>query len=220
MNDELLQKIERLELQVEALTNERIPKVDRASRHRDRRQIVSGFGLFAVALLIAGTMSASALSGTNTVDSGDIKAGEVKGSDIAADVVTGAKVKDGSLTGDDLAFESVDEYKLDINFCGVSTTGTSTPNLTRRCFGVASADATRQAAGVYCVNLPRSVVSGSVTIDGGASGFPVAYLQVGASSGCPSGTDATVTTYRLTVPGGAGNATGTLTDEAWHGLFF
>ena len=102
MDDELLRKIERLEAQVEALTSEHIPKVDRASKRRDRRQVFSGLGLFAIALLIAGTMSASALSGSNTVLSDDIKDGQVHGADINADAVTGAKVKDGTLTGADV----------------------------------------------------------------------------------------------------------------------
>lgn len=102
MDDELLRKIERLEAQVEALTREHIPKVDRASKRRDRRQVFSGLGLFVVAILIAGIMSASALSGSNTVLSDDIKDGQVHGADINTDAVTGAKVKDNTLTGADI----------------------------------------------------------------------------------------------------------------------
>jgi len=102
MDEELFRKIERLEAQVEALANERLPKVDRASKRRDRRQVLSGLGLFAIAVMIAGTMSASALSGSNTVLSDDIKDGQVHGIDINADAVTGAKVKDDTLTGADV----------------------------------------------------------------------------------------------------------------------
>jgi hypothetical protein len=43
--------------------------------------------------------TAIALPGKNTVDSGDIKNGQVKGKDIGRNAVTGAKVKNGALTG-------------------------------------------------------------------------------------------------------------------------
>jgi len=102
MDDELLRKIERLEAQVEALTSELIPKVDRGSKRRDKRQVFAGFGLFAIAILIAGTMSASALSGSDTVLSDDIKDTEVHGSDINTNAVSSSKVKDNSLTGADV----------------------------------------------------------------------------------------------------------------------
>jgi len=102
MDKELLQKIERLEAQVEALTSERIPTVDRASKRRDKRQVFAGFGLFAVAVMIAGTMSASALSGSNTVDSGDIKDGTITSPDIASSAILGSRVRDDTLTGADI----------------------------------------------------------------------------------------------------------------------
>jgi hypothetical protein len=64
-----------------------------------KRAALLGYVLLVV-LMSAG--AAQSLSGTNTVDSGDIQAGEVKGSDIAANVVTGDKIKDGSITPFDI----------------------------------------------------------------------------------------------------------------------
>jgi hypothetical protein len=54
-----------------------------------------------VALLAALSGTAVALPGKNSVDSGDIKNGQVKGKDIAKNAVTGKKVKNSSLTGSD-----------------------------------------------------------------------------------------------------------------------
>jgi len=102
MDNETRREIEALKAQVEALTRERIPTVDRASKRRDKRQVLAGFGLFAVAVTIAGTMSASALSGTNTVDSGDIVDGTITSSDIKSDSILGSRVRNDSLTGADI----------------------------------------------------------------------------------------------------------------------
>jgi hypothetical protein len=55
-----------------------------------------------VALLAALSGSATALQGTNTVDSGDIKNGQVKNKDIGKNAVTGKKVKDGSIASADV----------------------------------------------------------------------------------------------------------------------
>jgi hypothetical protein len=46
-------------------------------------------------------------TGTNTVDSGDIKNGQVKKKDIGKNAVTAAKVSDGSLTGADVLDNSL-----------------------------------------------------------------------------------------------------------------
>jgi len=60
-----------------------------------------------VALLAALSGTAIALPGTNSVDSGDIKNGQVKGKDIGKNAVTGKKVKNGSLTGADVRDNSL-----------------------------------------------------------------------------------------------------------------
>jgi hypothetical protein len=54
-----------------------------------------------IALLAALSGTAVALPGTNTVDSGDIKKGNVKRSDLGRNAVTSSKVKDGSLLAND-----------------------------------------------------------------------------------------------------------------------
>ena len=64
-------------------------------------------GLVAIFIALSGT--AAALPGKNKVDSGDIKAGNVKLSDIGPNAVDGSKVADNSLKGAD-----VDEATLDI----------------------------------------------------------------------------------------------------------
>jgi hypothetical protein len=55
-----------------------------------------------VALLAALSGTAVALPGKNTVDSGDIKKGNVKNSDLGRNAVTAAKVKNNTLTGSDI----------------------------------------------------------------------------------------------------------------------
>jgi hypothetical protein len=60
-----------------------------------------------VALLAALSGTAIALPGTNSVDSGDIKNGQVKGKDVGRNAVTGKKVKNRSLTGADVRDDSL-----------------------------------------------------------------------------------------------------------------
>jgi len=58
---------------------------------------------YAVLLVLASASGAQALPGTGTVDSGDIKNGQVKRVDLATSAVNGAKVGDNTLTGADIA---------------------------------------------------------------------------------------------------------------------
>jgi hypothetical protein len=60
-----------------------------------------------VALVAALGGTAVALPGRNTVDSGDIKKGGVKRTDIARNAVTGRKVKNESITGSDVREKSL-----------------------------------------------------------------------------------------------------------------
>lgn len=69
-----------------------------------------------VALFFVFTGGAYALQGKNTVDSGDIKKGQVKASDLAANSVDTTKVADNSLTGID-----IDESSLSINQPAIPT---------------------------------------------------------------------------------------------------
>jgi hypothetical protein len=55
-----------------------------------------------VALLAALSGTAVALPGKNTVDSADIKNGQVKGKDVARNAITGAKIANSSVTGADV----------------------------------------------------------------------------------------------------------------------
>ena len=55
-----------------------------------------------IALLAALSGTAIALPGTNTVDSGDIKNGQVKNKDIGKNAVNGKKVKNGSIASADV----------------------------------------------------------------------------------------------------------------------
>jgi len=58
-------------------------------------------GYVAVFVLV-GAGSAQALTGTSTVDSGDIKDGQVKRVDVAPSAIDGARVGDNTLTGKDI----------------------------------------------------------------------------------------------------------------------
>jgi hypothetical protein len=75
-------------------------------RHFKRRPTPAMAVAF-VALLAALSGTAVALPGKNTVDSGDIKNGQVKGKDIGKNAVTGKKVKNSSLAGADVKDESL-----------------------------------------------------------------------------------------------------------------
>lgn len=118
MTDELLAKIERLEAEVAALKDERLPKVDRASKRRDRRQVLGGFGMFILALTVAGTLSASALAGTNTVASDDIIDGQIYTTDIRDSTISGTDVRNSSLTGADIGDNSLTGVDLGSNAIG------------------------------------------------------------------------------------------------------
>jgi hypothetical protein len=64
------------------------------------RSTIIGFATLIV-LLSAG--AAQSLSGTNTVDSGDIVDGQVAYSDIRSNAITGSKVLDNSIAGTDIS---------------------------------------------------------------------------------------------------------------------
>jgi len=152
--DELRHEIDLLKAEI-ALTSERLPKVDRASKRRDKRQVFAGFGLFAVAVMIAGTMSASALSGTNTVDSGDIVDGTIINSDIKADAILGSRVRNDSLTGADINESTLAIKK--VLTARVSSAG-----------ALYDGDATTSAkniGGEYVVTFPREVESCTAVVN-------------------------------------------------------
>lgn len=81
-----------------------------AQRRAGRNTAWATVALAAVLLLVPS--SAEALPGTGTVDSGDIKNGQVKNVDLAKNAVTSAKIKDGTVTTADVANGAVSNAKL------------------------------------------------------------------------------------------------------------
>jgi hypothetical protein len=71
-----------------------------------------------VALLAALSGTAIALPGTNTVDSGDIVNGQVKGKDIRNNAVTGKKVKNGAVKSADVGDNSLSGADIDESTLG------------------------------------------------------------------------------------------------------
>jgi hypothetical protein len=71
-----------------------------------------------VALLAALSGTAIALPGTNTVDSGDIINGQVKGKDIRNNAVTGKKVKNGAVKSADVGDNSLTGTDIDESTLG------------------------------------------------------------------------------------------------------
>lgn len=100
MTDELLVKIERLEAQVAALTDERLPKVDRASKRRDRRRrylpTLNVLALIAVLLFTAGPPVYAA--GKKLITGADVQDNSLTGVDVANDSLTGSDVNESTLT--------------------------------------------------------------------------------------------------------------------------
>jgi hypothetical protein len=74
---------------------------------------------YSVVVLLAITGTAQALPGKNTVDSGDIKNGQVKAPDLAPGSVSAAKLAENAVTGASVADESLgqaDVNESDLNF--------------------------------------------------------------------------------------------------------
>jgi hypothetical protein len=71
-----------------------------------------------IALLAALSGSAIALPGKNTVDSADIKNGQVKGKDVGRNAVTGPKIKNGSASGADVRNNSLKGADIDESSLG------------------------------------------------------------------------------------------------------
>src|SRR5689334_11923292 len=94
----LREEIARLRQQVDALQGSGAArKTGPGRRDRGRSLLVAG-GLVAC-LVLAAAGTAQALPGKNTVDSGDIKNGQVKTVDLGANAVKSAKIADGTVSG-------------------------------------------------------------------------------------------------------------------------
>lgn len=112
-----------------------------------RSNVIGYVALFAFAI----TGSAQALSSRNTVDSGDIKNGQVKSADIrdgavgtadlAVDAVQGANVSSNTLTGNDIDESSLDPSLVQARITGTCAAGSAIRTVTQD-GGVACTDTT------------------------------------------------------------------------------
>ena len=184
-----------------------------------------------LALLAALSGTSIALPGKNTVDSGDIKNGQVKGKDIGGNAVTGAKVKTGSLTGADVKDESLTPgdfsgsvqgpkgdkgEKGDTGDTGaagsaaayalVNDVGTIVPAQAKN---IAQANVTRVDTGTYCFSglsfAPTNVIATINGNTGGGAGDAQASIFLAGDDpttfGCAAGAQAIVYTINSADPG-------------------
>jgi len=147
-----------------------------------------------IALIVALSGTAVALPGSNTVDSGDIKNGQVKRVDIATGAVTSSKVSNGSLQAKDFAPGQLPAGpKGDKGDTGASGTALA--------FGRIKADGTVDAAnsknvavaatlptGVYCLVVPPGSRNIVAQVELGSPAVATASVQPGdALVTCPPG---------------------------------
>jgi hypothetical protein len=134
-----------------------------------------------IVLLTAG--AAQGLSGTNTVDSGDIIDGQVKFSDIAANAVTQSRIADNGVSGSEIAAnavagseildESVTNLDIGANVVRASELGT----ITQR----SAVSSTIAAGGDGSVTA--SCLAGEQFLSGGNDGFFDVFVVASRQSG-------------------------------------
>jgi hypothetical protein len=98
--------------------------------------------------------------------------------------------------------------------CSVSdVNGTLSNPVNEFCTGqTATGSSSHPKTGVYCLDLPFYPTGGSVSIDAGATGFPLAFMSVDPDTrdaSCDPTDNVLVTTY----------LNGTATNERWYGFF-
>jgi hypothetical protein len=136
-----------------------------------------------VALLAALSGTAVALPGTNTVDSGDIKNGQVKNKDIRNNAVTGGKVKDGAVKSADVGDDSLTGTDINESTLGqvpsANAANTANTASTANTANSATTATTADSANAIADNTVSSskVQDGSLNGDdvGRASGTVTAY---------------------------------------------
>lgn len=171
-------------------------------------------GIAFVALLAALSGTAAALPGRNTVDSADIRNGQVKRADIRNSAVTSGKVRDRSLLARDFrpgelsAGPKGDKGDTGdpgtpgrdgsaLGFASVAANGTVDPAFSEN---VAQANVSHVSnSGVYCFSglpfTPRNAV-GNIKLVGGANVAPgpIVVFDFGPHNGCAAGTQVTAVT--------------------------
>jgi hypothetical protein len=129
-------------------------------------------GVAFVALVAALSGTAVALPGVNTVDSGDIKNGQVKGKDIRKNAVTGVKIKNGAvgsadvknngLTGADINEGALGQVPSSANANTATSAGTA---------GVANSLATGDVNANTVLNPAGTVTTVEASCDAGLKGI-------------------------------------------------
>jgi hypothetical protein len=142
-----------------------------------------------VALLAALSGTAIALPGTNSVDSGDIKNGTIRGKDIHRNAVTGKKVKNASLTGADVKNNSLTGTDINESTLAKVPSAGQADSAT----SAASANAAAEAA-------PLKHWFVQLTEGQSANVFSIGGIVLQAS--CAEDTSATELNYTLTGPAG------------------
>ena len=122
------------------------------------------------AVVITGVLitgSAQALPGKNTVDSSDIINGQVKTQDLGLNTVTGTRIKNGTVTGNDVKESSLDlggagcKLGLVHSFARIKgaagmpstyTTSATWVDVTHNCSG-GTIEVRRSGAGIYCIRV-------------------------------------------------------------------
>jgi hypothetical protein len=188
-----------------------------------RQQFVGYLALF---VALGGSAYAAASIGSSDIKddavlSRHIKDGAVQRADIGARSVGGGKVIDDSLTGKD-----VDEAKLGRvpeaahaesadsigGFCAYSLPG---PIFSAGCKAGEGTIVLNAKPGIYCIHLPFSPHSATVTMDSATPGFPVGYVSLNPSyiqTRCSAElTNAVITTFS--------KPNGVLKNQPWHAIF-
>jgi hypothetical protein len=141
-----------------------------------------------IALLAALSGTAVALPGTNTVDSGDIKRGAVKRSDIGRNAVNGSKIASGAVRSSDVGNDSLTGTDVNESTLGevpsASTANTAT-----------TANNSNQLGGVSLRGLSQWVLVDSAGAVVRSSGGVTATRLGGAGTG----------RYRVTFPSDVSN---------------
>jgi hypothetical protein len=147
-------------------------------------------GVAFVALLAALSGTAVALPGVNTVDSGDIKNGQVKNKDIRKNAVTSKKVKNGSLTGADVKNDSLTGADINESTLG-QVPSANTANTANTANSATTANSANTANTANNANSVDGLSAAKVFYNAGANSTPQTVLNFGGlvlTASCPAGT--------------------------------